>query len=170
MDLNTDIPGIDYDDPKEGFAMFGMAAYYAQCVEESIKLLIVVLAAKSKSPLPHNTYGDIFDALDKKTMGVLARMLEGYPTVAATLLPLALDLANKRNKLIHGFWERHGENILSSPGKRRAIHELWQLYQDFRQGDEQLKAAYAPLWAGLGIDDAFIAAEMERMKARSEAS
>ena len=155
----------DYADPKEPYAFFGLAVYFAQCFEQSAIVLLLVLRASGVKGLKGNTYDEVLSALDRETMGGLIRCLKAVVDVGSTLEERMSELLQKRNYLAHHFFERNSLRLLSESGRRAILDELRQIAQAFRDGDRILVGFYEPLFAKFGIEHEEIERELDRMRA-----
>ena len=160
-----EIPEPDYDDPKEALAFFGLAAYYAQCVEESIIILVAILNVMQPDRAKLTSYDDYLARLDKRTLGKLINEdLKKTIQVDLGLQSRLEGLLVKRNYLVHHFFEKHSLKMLSKAGTRETIDELYELARTFREGDRILVETYEPLFEKMGVGRDLIEQELERMK------
>lgn len=159
------IPRPDYDDPKEPYALYGLAAYYAQCFEQSLILILVILKAMGVSQMKEANYDDVLTALDKGTMGALIRDLKKVSKVGTRLEVVMRELLTKRNYLMHSFFQKNSEKLLSEQGRRAVLDELREMAQAFQDGDKILTDIYEPLWAKCGISQDMVDQEIQKMRA-----
>ena len=154
----------DYDDPKEPYAFFGLAAYYAQCFEQSLILLTVALRVASVTPISEASFDGIFDKLDRKTMGSLIEQVSKLTRIDNTLAIQFSELLAKRNYLMHHFFEKNAAKFFSDEGRRAMLDELRSLAQLFQDGEGILVGIYEPLWHKLGLTEEVLQREMEKLK------
>jgi hypothetical protein len=164
--LHDSVPTIhepDYGDPKEPYAFFGLASYYVQCFEQDLILLIVALKVVSPTPITE-TFEEIFEELDRNTLGVLIRQISILSDVDDNLTALFSELLPKRNYLMHHFFERNADKWFSDVGRRAMLDELRALAQAFQDGDRILVKIYEPLWHKLGVTEEVVRRELEKLK------
>ena len=159
-----DVLHPDYDDPKEPYAFFGLAAYWAQCFEQSMILLIASTNALLHNPIEAKNFDEVFSSLDKKTLGTLIRQLSGIAKIESGMEFQINSVLQKRNYLMHRFFSENSMMWFNSSTRRKMIDELRDLAQAFQDGDHMLTSIYNPLWERLGIDEATVRRELENMK------
>ena len=158
----------DYDDPKELYAFHGLAAYYAQCFEQSLILILVILKAMDTSQMKEATYNDVFTAVGRETMGTLINDLKKVSKIGTRLEARMWELNTKRNYLMHSFFQKNSHKLLSEYGQRAVLDELRQMAQVFQDGNKILTDIYEPLWAKCGISQDMVDQEIQKMRAAAE--
>lgn len=123
---------MDEDDHvRDVYAFYGLAMYWAQCLEQSmfIHLLFLDFFPKNvKSFKDSSKWAADFDAYEEKelgkTMGRLLQKLkdEGLPTHAASSL-LSASL-QKRNWLAHSYFSSRAVEFTLRAGRAQMIAEL----------------------------------------------
>lgn len=153
MSLNPPrpIPEPDYDDPKETYAFFGLAAYNVQCFEQSVILLIAALKANNTSQVKEASFDEIFELLDKMTLGKLKERLSKINGINNNVVDIIKKLLPRRNYLMHHFWVAHSENSMTEMGRRKMLEELQEIIHQFHDADRVLVDTYMPLWKQLGL-------------------
>lgn len=162
------IPVPEYDDPKELWAFYGLTAYEAQLLEQSLINLAAVLQLPEPHALTREAFEEMFSALNRRTPGKLihaTKKLGPFPDGAEAQLMEALE---KRNYLVHHFFRTHDEDLMSETGRRQMIDELRDLLALLQNADRVVEALYRPLWVRYGADENFMAAERAAMKERAE--
>ena len=159
------IPDPNYDDPKEVYAFYGLAAYTTQLFEQSIILLIVGLEATHPTrTLRGKTFDETFAMLDEKTLGILLREVKKLADVETSTAAYFNDLLAKRNYFVHHFFRDHAENLLTAVGKQAMIDELRVLASEFYEGDQLLTHMYTQLWEKLGFDQSTVEQEIKELR------
>jgi hypothetical protein len=158
------------DNHKDVFAHFGLAAYYAQCFEMEIKNIFMLSIRANHRTLPPDFFEQCEAALDQQTLGTLVRDIrkvvsfdEGCASAVATAL-------SNRNRLMHGFYERHAIDMLSHHGRDAAIAELETYTETFKVADAVGRSVSGALCKVLGISEQLLAAELKRMKQQAASS
>jgi hypothetical protein len=154
----------EYDDPKEPYAFFGLAAFWAQCFEQSLILLITASKILHRTKTKEKTVDEIFVNLDKKTLGNLIRELSEFVNFEVDRGSLTA-LLSKRNYLMHHFWSENSDKCMADVSRRGVIDELRDLAQAFQDGDRELVNIYEPLWTKLGISEEIVQRELDRLRA-----
>jgi hypothetical protein len=146
------VPEPDYDDPKEVYAFFGLAAYGAQVLEQELLLLASVLHVGAASSLTGEWVNSLMDRIEAKTFGAVlseARRLMPIPPDVDALLGQAL---RERNRLTHRFFADHSTDLISRAGRREMIEELRASIELFNAADDAATQIRRPLAERLGID------------------
>ena len=126
--------------------------------------MIVGLKVVSPTPITEASFDEIFDKLDRNTLGVLIKQLSRLADVDENLTALFAELLTKRNYLMHHFFERNSDKWFSNGGKCAMIDELRALAQAFQVGDRILVKIYEPLWHKLGVTEEVVHRELEKLK------
>src|SRR4051812_39178479 len=99
----------DYSDPKEPYSFFGLAAYYAQCFEQSLILLLVSdTLLNDELRMKFGSMDELFWSMDKNTMGMSINRILKRLSVEPEIATMLKDVLEKRNYLMHHFFP---ENI-----------------------------------------------------------
>jgi hypothetical protein len=159
----------DYDDPKEPYAFFGLAAYYAQCLEQSLILIIVALHAVNRKVTTRFTFDEAFARLEKQRLSDLIKQLQTIMTIDDALNDTLYALLTKRNYLMHHFFSDNSAKWFGETSRRAMIDELRDLAQAFQDGDRMVVSLYEPLWAKLGVTEEIVARELQKLKAEVSA-
>jgi hypothetical protein len=158
-----------YEDPKEPYAFFGLAAYYVQCFEQSLILIIVALKATNRIILTTAEMEHAFERLDKQTLGILIKQLRDVMVIDDKFSETLAYLLEKRNYIMHHFFERNSEKWYGDASRRAMIDELRDLAQAFQDGDHMIVDLFKPLWARLGVTEESIQREMQKLMSEASA-
>lgn len=154
----------DYKDPKEPYAFFGLAAYFAQCFEQSLVLILAsheLLTNRHQSKF--RSLDDLFASLDKKTMGMLIGDLSKCTAISENTTEMLEVVLKQRNYLMHHFFPENILKFWNAAGRREVLDELRELAELFRANDRLLQTIYLALWNKLGISEEAVEAYMEQM-------
>jgi hypothetical protein len=69
-----------------------------------------------------------------------------------------------RNRLMHGFYERHATDLLSHTGREAIIRELETYGESFETADTVARSVLGAIGKSLGITHELLQAELVRMK------
>jgi len=155
--------------PKETFAFFGRAAYYAQVLEQELLIFAVMLHLSGRSRFTRNQVENLFSTFEKRTFGQLFREAARLASIPASLdqkLSIALE---KRNYLAHHFFAIHSEDFLSDRGRAKMIEELRHLTDLFAEADAALTEIRKLLSSKLGVTPEVAEQFTQDMLARAKA-
>lgn len=135
LSWQEDLPH-DAQQRREVFARFGLAMYYAQCLEQQIGMMLASMYNKKFLEVRPEDRDEFFDREIVKTLGRMAKDLENKARVSPALNERLCHAVKTRNWLAHDyFYQRIGE-INSSEGREKMIYEL-QEKADFLQELDQ---------------------------------
>lgn len=157
------------DHVRDVYAFYGLAMYWAQCVEQSmfIHLMFLDFFPKNLNNFKDSEkWASDFDTYEEKelgkTMGRLLQKLknEGQPTNEVSIL-LSTTL-EKRNWLAHSYFPHRAVEFTQEAGRAEMIKELQGMVDLFREVTAKLDAITMPIARRYGYTE-----EMEA-KARAE--
>lgn len=163
-----EIPDPDYEDPKEVFAFFGLAAYSAQLIEQGLSNLFVGLHVVYKKKPTWNDVRLMFENADKKTLGRLLKDVRKLVPFKSELEEELQKVLKKRNYLAHHFFVEHSEDFLHEKGRRQMIDELREIIAIFQVADPQIDELWHSLWEKYGFTEERIEQELTNLKAAFE--
>jgi len=150
---NAPIPPPMDDSAKEVFTYYGLASYWAQLLEKGYVQLSVSLGIL-EIELPSTEHHDrLRTKFEKFTLGTLLDSANEMITLPNELKQLSLESLDKRNYLIHHYFWRHSEDLLSKKGRKLMIDELIILTKLFRQTDKILNVLLMNLLNKQGITE-----------------
>jgi len=145
---------------REVYAHYGLAMYWAQCLEQSIFQHLLFFDHFPKAVKAYTTPENWAKAFDRyeaqelgQTMGKLIRRLRevGQPTES---VERALAKALKsRNWLAHGYFADRAIEFTDSNGRQEMIEELDELRDSFRACAGDLDAVSMPAARKLGFTE-----------------
>lgn len=148
---------------KDVFAHFGLAAYHAQCFEMELKNIFLLLIRVNNRSLLIPLLEQCEAVLDKQTLGTLVRDIRKVVSFGDGCVVAIESALTNRNRLMHGFYERHATNLLSKTGRDTMIHELETYSTSFEIADTVARSVSGAIGKSLGITDEFLQSELERM-------
>ena len=123
---------LDAQQRRQVFARFGLAMYYAQCLEKQLGLMLASMYNRQFLEVPPEARDVFYDRERTKTLGQMAKALKNAINISPTLKDRLNKAVEIRNWLAHRyFWER-SRKILSWRGREHMISEL-QEQADFLQ-------------------------------------
>jgi hypothetical protein len=128
--------GVEYESMAERhelYAKFGIAAEAAQLFETELSTLLLCLRALEEGwhVVPDGESAKVaLDEIDRRTLGRLLRGLKGQVELTEDLEARFSSALKARNRLTHGFYERHNFKIQTDTGRDEMIRDLDQLHAE----------------------------------------
>lgn len=154
------IPTPDFDDPKEIYAFFGLAAYHASLLEASFINWTVALRLGGMTAATRHDFDSAFEYSEARTLGQLLGVTRTFTAVPKDLDGLLAESLVARNRLIHRFYREHAQNLIHLEGQKLIIGELSSMIELFQRADSFVTPLYLSLWAHFGVDEAMIEQEL----------
>lgn len=148
---------------KDVFAHFGLAAYHAQCFEMELKNIFILLLRANNRTWPISLLEQCETVLDKQTLGTLLRDIRNVVAFDDGCVAAVESALATRNRLMHGYYERHAADLLSDEGRGRMIRELEEYQQSFVTADAIARSVSGALGKALGITNEMLESELQRM-------
>lgn len=164
-----DIPNPDFDDPKEIYAFFGLAAYAANLLESSFINWTVALRLEKIPDPTRQEFDAAFGHFEARTLGQLIKVTRSLATVPRELDSVLVKSLSDRNRLIHHFFRDHAENAMHPAGQRIMIGELSSMIELFTHADALITPIYLSLWEHFGVDETWVRQELIEMRRETEA-
>jgi|SRR5690554_5302095 len=153
----------DFDDPKEMYAFFGLAAYKANLLEVSFINWTAALKLGGVIDATQCDFNLIFEESEKKTLGQLLGLTKSLTDISEDFSVVLNKALKERNRLIHNFYREHAQNLIHLSGRKIIISELIQMIKIFEQADVLVTPVYLSLWEKLGLSEAMIEEELALM-------
>jgi hypothetical protein len=128
--------GVEYENMAERhelYAKFGITAEAAQLFETELSTLLLCLRALEKGwhIIPDGESAKVtLDEIDRSTLGRLLRGLKGQVELTEDLEARLCSALEARNRLTHGFYERHNFKIQTATGRDEMIADLDRLHAE----------------------------------------
>ena len=165
---------------REVYAYYGLAMYWAQCVEQSIFQHLVLFDYFPKAIASYSTaekWATEFDEYESRelgqTMGKLVRRLReaGQPT--QSIERALAEVLQQRNWLAHGYFSDRSIEFTLPEGRSGMIAELESLREMFMAAAKELDAITLPLATKYGMTEEMLSkaqAEMMEEYAKSRSN
>ena len=163
-----DVPTPDFDDPKEIYAFFGLAAYAANLLESSFINWTVALRLGNISAATRQDFDTALGHFETKTLGQLIRTTRSLTAVPVDLDSVLTMALSERNRLIHHFFREHAANATHPAGRRVMISELSSMIELFDRADALVAPIYLSLWNRFGVDENMIQQELAELHRETE--
>ena len=154
----------DAQQRREVFARYGLAMYYAQCLEHQLGLMLASMCNHEFLDTPHEARDALFDQELSKTLGKMAQNLKKAMPVPPTLEDRLARAVEVRNWLAHGYFRERAREFLSVQGRDVMVFEL-QERADFLQALDSEFTELMEKWLNrMGVSGEHIRAEMESLR------
>ena len=145
---------------REVYAHYGLAMYWAQCLEQSIFQHLLFFdhfpKAVASYTSPENWAAD-YDKYESqelgKTMGRLIQHLREVGSSTEAIETVLSTALKSRNWLAHGYFADRAIDFTLPEGRSRMIAEIDVLCDQFRECAAQLDAVSVPAARKLGFSD-----------------
>jgi hypothetical protein len=118
-------------DRHELYAKYGIAAEAAQLFETELGTLLLCLRALDEGwhIVPDGEAArEVLDEIDRSTLGRLLHRLKRHIKIEGDLEESFSSALEARNRLMHGFYERHNFKIQTEDGRREMVADLDALH------------------------------------------
>lgn len=118
---------------EELYAKFGITAEAAQLFETSLGTILLGTTGLGKGwhKTPEPQIGrQLLAAIEKHTLGQLIRNLRSTVDIDDETISIFESALNTRNRLIHGFYERHNFRIQSDEGRDQMLADLEMMHEE----------------------------------------
>ena len=115
----------------ELYAKYGIAAEAAQLFETELGTLLLGLRGLDEGwhIIPDvEVAREVLQEIDRSTLGRLLRSLRRHVKIKSDLEEVFSSALEARNRLMHGFFERHNFRIQAVEGRRKMIADLDALH------------------------------------------
>ncbi len=139
---------------KEAFAWFGVAVYYAQCVEVELIIARLFLARRGASGPSEEEWQKI--EAEKRAMGKLLQFIQKKIELGQEEVELLKQCLVDRNFLAHDYWYRRSSLLATPSGCEELIAELQLMSETFKRGNTIAEAISRGVRAQVGIDETVV--------------
>jgi hypothetical protein len=122
----------------EVYRLYGIAAHNCCNIEFRIVSLLLGPKWREAEDLNPEKVQEIYDKLNRLTLGALLREYKQHFTLTEQQLSLAEDVLEKRNYLTHHFFGNHGKRMQDSKVLEQMISELKSLIVIFQSVSRSL--------------------------------
>jgi hypothetical protein len=157
----------DSDHFKEVYARFGLAAYWAQCVEVSLGIFFLFYERINQAELSVQALDAMDAERQKQTLGRLIKDFRKHVDLDMDITEVLNRALERRNFLMHHFFHDRSMHWVSEVGRRQMIDEPIDLAADLQYADQFIVMIYKCLGRHLGITNE--ALEQESVAMQNEA-
>ena len=153
-------PPNDDEQRKEVLACFGLAMYYAQCLEQQLRLMLVQYTPEILNEVPK--HAEIFShPIFKKTLGEIARQLCKEADLSKSLEDKLKKATELRNWLVHEYFIERIGDLLNSERHNDMIIDLQDKAKFLRELDGELTELFRKWLCQIGISRETVELELE---------
>lgn len=145
---------------REVYAHYGLAMYWAQCLEQSIFQHLLFFDHFPKAIKTYTTpenWAEEFDRYEvrelSQTMGKLIRRLRDVDQPTESVEVALAKALKSRIWLAHGYFADRAIEFTDSEGRQNMIEELDELQDSYRSCAEELDAVSIPAARKIGFTD-----------------
>ncbi len=148
------------------YAYFGLAIYFAQCLEQTFTNMIWIDRVFKKKVKFQNEINEIIDAVEnsKKTMGVLIREVKTEYSLPENLVVDLKKVLDTRNYLAHKFFKEQVQKFHTELGKKEMLKYFCDFIDDSKEVDNELNNYYCHYTKKLGLTEERIRELIEILK------
>lgn len=156
------------DQTKHVYACFGLAAYWAQVLEVGIKLVILGHARATGKAVTLAEFESVETAASTMTLGRLVREVRALVNCDELTVDVLTRALDRRNHLIHDFFEIHAADFMTIRGRRQMVESLEEGIELFRTANAPVDAVTSVLMDIIGISREDLSRMYNEMVTRGE--
>ena len=147
------------------YAYFGLAIYFAQCLEETLSILLWTNKVFKNKVKTNREVNEIIDdsEISKKPMGILLNEVKRVYELSDDQILSSQSILNERNYLVHRYFKINVQKFYSSQGQLEMLKYFCDFIGKSQHIDEELKFHYKIYTDKLGLTEEEITAIMEDM-------
>jgi hypothetical protein len=130
------------------YCKFGITAEAAQLLETSLGTLLLGVEGMQKGwhtlPQPEEAAAAL-ERIEKSTLGTLLKELKQLVTFEGDLPAFFLSALKTRNRLMHGFYERHNVKIQTDEGRDTMLADLEAMHTELFNAWQVADAMSSPI-------------------------
>lgn len=158
---------------REVYAHYGLAMYWAQCVEQAIfqNLVFFDLYPRfGKTVMSRKEWEETYDNYEtkelRKTMGKLIEKLKKEGESTGEIQSLVKACLQKRNWLAHAYFSDRSTDITQVSGREIMIKELEEIQELFRETDYKINEITKPIMKHYGLTEEKLEEIMKDLQAK----
>ncbi len=123
---------------KDVYTYFGVAIYYAQCLERTIAISMATVFGPGPQKITRVQFDILLESHFKKTLGKLIHELRNGSSISDDFESILSEALKKRNWLAHHyFWDR-AQKFQTEEGQKDMKEELQEIADYFEKIDKIL--------------------------------
>ena len=148
---------------REVYAKYGLAMYFAQCLETELVNLLFSLKLKDKDKITRFEIDLFREDNYEKTLGSLIKSLKQTMEVSENLEMDLKELLEIRNYLAHRYFRVEIIDIMTKDGRQHMLSELDSFISKLENGDKKIGSILSVICEQYGITDAMISKMEEEL-------
>ena len=148
------------------YSYFGLAIYFAQCIEETFSNMIILHRIVNKKIKTNSEVNEIIDSIEnsKETMGNFIHEVKQAYKLTETLENSLIESLNTRNYIVHKYFKLHIEKFSSEIGKKEMLNYFCSFITSVKKVDKELESYYQSYMQKLNMTDELLNSIMHEMK------
>jgi len=151
-----------WEENREVFARFGLAAYHAQCLEYELVGLLLLLQRANMKAINIGTLLSTEQSLSKRTLGQLITQIKSKVSLDEKYEKMLTVALEKRNYLMHHFFHHHAYNIPVKSGQELMVDELDEISNILDNCDKMMQIITAMFAKVCGISEEAVEAVLKQ--------
>ncbi len=136
---------------REIYAKYGLAMYFAQCIETSIVNLMVALKLKDRYKINRSEIDIFFQKKYQKTLGNLLKSLKTVMKLPKNLENNLIELLDLRNYLAHHYFRDKAIIFDDKEKRKNMLLELKNFILKLKKGDIKIQSIVENISKEYGI-------------------
>lgn len=141
---------------REVYAKYGLAMYFAQCIETELVNLLVALKLKDRDKITRSDIDSFMEENYKKTLGRLIQSLKKAMKIPENLEIELAELLNIRNYLAHHYFRDKATDFVNKDGRQNMLSELELIISKLVNGDKKISSIVSVIREQYGITEEMI--------------
>lgn len=141
---------------REVYAKYGLAMYFAQCLETGLVNLLVALKLKDRDKITLSDIDSLIEINYEKTLGKLISSLKQAMKTSEDLETDLKELLDIRNYLAHRYFRVKAIGFIKKDGRQRMLSELESIISKLENGDKKLDLIDSVICEQYGITNEMI--------------
>ena len=146
---------------REVYAKYGLAMYFAQCLETGLVNLLVALKLKDRDKITRTDIDSFIEVNYEKTLGKLISSLKRAMKISEDLEADLKELLDVRNYLAHRYFRVKAVDFMKKEGRQHMLSELECFISKLESGDIMIESITAVIVKQYGITDETISKIVE---------
>ena len=146
---------------REVYAKYGLAMYFAQCLETGLVNLLVALKLKDRDKITISDIDSLIGINYEKTLGKLIYSLKEAMEISEDIETNLKELLDIRNYLAHRYFRVKAIDFMKKDGRQHMLSELECFISKLEGGDKKIESITAVIAEQYGITDETICKIME---------
>ena len=138
---------------REVYAKYGLAMYFAQCLETGLVNLLVALKLKDRDKITISDIDSLIGINYEKTLGKLIYSLKEAMKISEDIETDLKELLDIRNYLAHRYFRVKAIDFMKKDGRQHMLSELECFISKLEGGDKKIESITAVIAEQYGITD-----------------